>query len=125
MTDLDSKKLFLSGIRAFNEKQFYDAHEYWEELWIDYNLSDALFIQGLIQLAVAYFHITNSNLKGAKSMLNKCLPKLKEYLPYHKGLDIEDLITTTNLGIQCIEKIDDSKDFNWNTLPILNEEKII
>ena len=57
------KKLFLNGIKAFNEKKFYDAHEYLEDLWSQYYLSEALFIQGLIQLSVGYFHITNSNLK--------------------------------------------------------------
>ena len=51
--------LFLKGLKSFNESDFYDAHEYWEELWSDYILSDRKFIQGLIQLAVAYFHITN------------------------------------------------------------------
>ena len=53
--------LFNKGIEAFNNRQFYDAHEYWEELWLDYKLNDAQFIQGLIQLAVSYFHFFNQN----------------------------------------------------------------
>ena len=125
MTNLVSKNLFISGIKAFNEKRFYDAHEYWEEIWNEYNITDALFIQGLIQFAVAYFHITNSNLKGASSMFNKCLPKLKEYLPKQRGLDTEELITATNMGIKCIENIDNPNDFDWRTLPMLNEENIV
>ena len=28
--------LFLKGLKSFNESDFYDAHEYWEELWSDY-----------------------------------------------------------------------------------------
>ena len=36
-------KLFQKGIDAFNDKCFYDAHEYWEELWLDYKLTDAKF----------------------------------------------------------------------------------
>ena len=53
----NEKDLFQKGIDAFNNHQFYDAHEYWEELWLDYKLTDASFIQGLIQLAVSYFHL--------------------------------------------------------------------
>ena len=55
-------QLFNQGIAAFNKRQFYDAHEYWEELWLEYKLDDAKFIQGLIQLAVSYFHFFNKNL---------------------------------------------------------------
>ena len=36
--------LFQKGIQAFNKKKFYDAHEYWEELWLEYKLDDAKFI---------------------------------------------------------------------------------
>ena len=44
--------LFMKGIDSFNRHSFYDAHEFWEDLWSDYRLPDAKFIQALIQLAV-------------------------------------------------------------------------
>ena len=69
--------LFQKGIKAFNKRNFYDAHEYWEELWLDYKLEDSKFIQGLIQLAVSYYHLFNNNLNGAKSMIKKCLGKFE------------------------------------------------
>ena len=81
------QELFQQGIDAFNNQQFYDAHEYWEELWLDYKLTDASFIQGLIQLAVSYFHYFNGNLKGAKSMAKKCLLKFDQF-EYVRGIDI-------------------------------------
>ena len=80
-------ELFQKGIEAFNNKQFYDAHEYWEELWIDYKLKDKKFIQGLIQLSVSYFHYYNGNLNGAKSMLKKCLTKF-ELFETSRGIDV-------------------------------------
>ena len=39
--DINKRDLFLKGIKAFNNCRYYDAHEYWEELWIDYQLKDA------------------------------------------------------------------------------------
>ena len=82
--------LFQKGIKAFNERNFYDAHEYWEELWLDYKLEDSKFIQGLIQLAVSYYHLFNNNLNGAKSMIKKCLGKLENF-DKSWGIDVNDL----------------------------------
>jgi predicted metal-dependent hydrolase len=41
-------ELFNKGIIAFNNRQYYDAHEFWEDLWLNYKLEDAKFVQGLI-----------------------------------------------------------------------------
>ena len=65
----NKRELFLNGVKAFNKKKYYDAHEYWEELWIDYQLDDAKFIQGLIQMSVGYFHITNLNYYWCKEII--------------------------------------------------------
>ena len=83
-------ELFQQGMEAFNNRQFYDAHEYWEELWLDYKLDDAQFIQGLIQLAVSYFHFYNGNLNGARSMIKKCLKKFEPY-KFERGIDVDEL----------------------------------
>ena len=83
-------ELFQKGIDAFNNRKFYEAHEYWEELWLDYKLTDATFIQGLIQLAVSYFHLFNNNLKGARSMIRKCLGKFED-AEMVRGMDIPEL----------------------------------
>jgi len=82
--------LFQQGVEAFNNRYFYDAHEFWEELWLEYKLEDADFIQGLIQLAVSYFHYYNGNLKGARSMAKKSLLKFKTDNS-SRGIDTLDL----------------------------------
>ena len=43
-------KLFLDGLNCFRSSKYYDAHEYWEELWSDYYLKDAKLVQASIQL---------------------------------------------------------------------------
>ena len=45
MDDNKKNELFGSGLKLFNEREFYDAHEYWEELWLEYHLSDKKFVQ--------------------------------------------------------------------------------
>ena len=88
---IKEEELFYKGLNAFNRQEYYDAHEYWEELWLNYKLKDAKCIQGLIQLAVSYFHFYNDNIKGAKSMALKCLAKFENY-KINRGIDINLLV---------------------------------
>ena len=101
--------LFNKGIEAFNNREFYDAHEYWEELWLDYKLNDAQFIQGLIQLAVSYFHLFNQNLKGARSMLKKCLGKIDPFQTA-RGIDVIELKSQICNVQKYFNNIDNTND---------------
>ena len=112
-------ELFKNGLNAFENHQFYDAHEYWEDLWSDYRLVDAKFIQGLIQLSVGYFHISNSNKNGARGLLNKCIPKLIEYRPEYRDIDIDNILVSINKTLEYLEEIEDMKDFDWTLVPVL------
>ena len=53
---------------------------------------DPKFIQGLIQLSVGYFHITNNNMNGALGLLRKCKPKFELYTPICRGLNVDYII---------------------------------
>ena len=115
--------LFHKGIEAFNNRQFYDAHEYWEELWLDYKLNDSQFIQGLIQLAVSYFHLFNQNLKGARSMIKKCLKKLDPFQST-RGIDVIGLKLQICNVQKYFDKIDNTNDINTSyiiTLKAIHE----
>ena len=116
--------LFEKGIDVFNDRKFYDAHEYWEELWLDYKLEDATFIQGLIQLSVSYFHYSNGNLKGARSMALKCLKKIDKYDKTVRGIDVKLLKSQIQTVINYYDKADitnNNKDIYIITLKVLHE----
>ena len=108
------RELFNKGLEAYNERKFYDAHEYWEDLWSDYILPDSKFIQALIQLSVGYFHITNSNRNGAKGLLKKCVPKFEMYLPGKRGINIDEILTQVSASLENLRLIDNISDFNWD-----------
>ena len=101
--------LFNKGIEAFNNRKFYDAHEYWEELWLDCKLNDSDFIQGLIQLAVSYFHLFNQNLKGARSMIKKCMKKIDPFQT-SRGIDVIELKSKLCNVQNYFENIDNTND---------------
>ena len=118
MTDSNIEEtIFLKGINSFNDKSFYDAHESWELLWTEYALQDALFVQGLIQLSVAFFHITNLNLIGSKNLFNKCLPKLKKFPSDHRDLNLSDIIDSAEESLKMVSSIDKVSQFDWELAP--------
>ena len=113
--------LFQAGLKLFNDKNFYDAHEKWEDLWSDYYLKDRLFIQGLIQLSVSFVHLKNNNMNGAKSLLNKCKQKFEGF-DIQRGIDVKKLLISIQKVQDNYDHINSSDDFNWNLVPSLGED---
>jgi predicted metal-dependent hydrolase len=62
---MDYDPRYLAGILFFNERDFFEAHEVWEDLWADSAGPERRFYQGLIQAAVGLHHFCNGNLRGA------------------------------------------------------------
>lgn len=112
--------LFQAGLKLFNDKNFYDAHEKWEDLWSDYYLKDRLFIQGLIQLSVSFVHLKNNNMNGAKSLLNKCKQKFEGF-DIQRGIDVKKLLISIQKVQDNYDHIKSSEDFNWNLVPRLGQ----
>jgi len=56
---------YLAGILFFNERDFFEAHEVWEDLWSESHGNERRFYQGLIQAAVGLYHFSGGNLGGA------------------------------------------------------------
>lgn len=115
----EQERLFMAGLDAFNRGEFYDAHEFWEDLWSDYKLVDALLIQGLIQVAVGCFHLTNANINGAVGLFTKCLPKLEQFTANSRGLPLSALIEFVQAGLVQLGTLEDTRQFDWAALPQL------
>jgi uncharacterized protein len=111
----DCPAALIKGIDEFNKREFFECHETLEEYWQGYKDADREFIQGLIQVSVAYHHLLRGNPVGAIKLIRRALPRLHPYVPHHIGVDTADLIrhvneTLTKLehgesAIECIPKI--------------------
>jgi uncharacterized protein len=84
-------RLFRKGLEAFNSGHFYDAHEHWEEVWLQTPTPDKIFLQGLIQVAAAFHHYSRANHPGCRNLLQAGLLKLEFFPEEHWGLEIEPL----------------------------------
>lgn len=65
------------GIRLFNTKKFFEAHEALEAVWLKAQGEEKCFLHGLIQVAAAFHHFTRGNLTGFQSLLEKGSRKLE------------------------------------------------
>ena len=113
------EQLFFDGLQAYEEKDFFEAHELWEELWSEYYLDDKTFIQGLIQLAVSFVHLGNGNLNGAKSLLNKSADKFSSYSGLHRGINIDKLKQQIVIIKNEYEQLLTVEGFDWTHIPDL------
>ena len=81
-------------------------------------------MQSLIQLSVAYFHITNLNKNGAISLFEKSVKKLEKYLNKKTEIDnIGNVVIAAKVSLDNVIKISDMKLFNWNLAPKLEIKK--
>ena|ERR1700687_409946 len=79
---------FQRGATLFNAREYFDAHEVWEDVWRAAPVEEKKFLQGLIQVAVALHHQSHGNLEGARSLLNRALRNLSHYPDSHAGVNL-------------------------------------
>jgi predicted metal-dependent hydrolase len=99
--------LFERGVEEFNGQSFFEAHDTWEELWMQTTGPHRLFYQGLIQVAVGFYHLSNGNYKGACSQFGKAIAKLEHYLPAYQGIETSRLIGRVREWLQDAERLRD------------------
>lgn len=85
---MESAEQFWRGVEEFNNGMFFECHDTLEDLWHGTRGRDRLFLQGLIQVSVGFYHMMNANYRGARSQLTRGLQKLSGYTPAYYGLDI-------------------------------------
>lgn len=89
----EERLLFRKGIEELNTGYFFECHETLEDLWHGVRGPSRDFFQGLIQLAVAFYHVTRGNHAGARSMLDRALRRLEKYPEVYGGVDLGALRT--------------------------------
>ena len=86
------KKRFEEGIQLFNQGQFFDCHEVLEEVWLEVPGDQKKFLQGLIQVAVAFHHLRHKNPRGARRLLAAGVEKLSGFGREQDSVDVAALL---------------------------------
>jgi predicted metal-dependent hydrolase len=88
---LPASEKYQLGIRHFNAREFYDAHEVWEDVWRESHGMEKRFLQGLIQAAVALHHHSTGNVVGACSLVERARRNLEACPAEFGGIRVGDL----------------------------------
>jgi predicted metal-dependent hydrolase len=84
-------ELYERGITLFNRAAFFEAHEVLEDVWRSAVPAEKKFLQGLIQVAVAFHHHSRGNLAGAQSLLLRASKNLGGYPDRYSGIELSSL----------------------------------
>jgi predicted metal-dependent hydrolase len=79
-------RLYHHGIELFNQAEFYDAHEVLEDVWRASADPEKLFLQALIQTAVALHHHSTGNVIGCQSLMARALRNFTDIRTVSVGL---------------------------------------
>jgi uncharacterized protein len=79
---------YLEGIKHFNGRRYFDAHEVWEEIWLHASDETKLFYQMLIQAAVGLHHYERGNMRGASGMYQNVVAKLQRLPEIYMSIDL-------------------------------------
>jgi uncharacterized protein len=90
------------GIALFNECDFFAAHDFFEDIWMEAEQNEKEFFQGLVQISVGCYHLICGNLKGAKSQLSKGKTKLTKFEPDFYEVNLSSLNNKVELLINNI-----------------------
>jgi predicted metal-dependent hydrolase len=107
------------GIELFNRREFYEAHEAWEEGWID-ELSDSrVLLQGLIQVAAGFYKLQCASPIGTVKLLELGLAKLRPFVGNSLGVDLEALLGQVERWLARAKQLvaENRADFDPSQLP--------
>ena len=85
---MNSREVLARGAALFNQGLYWEAHEAWEELWLELEDEPKLFVQGLIQVAAGYHKATvQMQPRGCVKLLTTALEKLDPAPPDFMGVE--------------------------------------
>jgi predicted metal-dependent hydrolase len=76
------------GMAEFNAGFFFECHDTLEDVWMGIRGPSRDFFQGLIQVAVGFYHLSNGNRGGALTLLRRGGKRLQRYGPAYCGLEL-------------------------------------
>jgi len=116
----------IKGIIFFNQKKFFDAHEELEIAWRDEPGQIRDLYRGILQVGVAYYHITRRNFSGAKKLIIRSEKWLEPFPDKVLGINIKKLKSDSkNILVKLENGYFDSLSFNDNDFFAEIEFKLI
>lgn len=97
----EEKRLYLEGIRLFNEADYFAAHDTWEDVW--HGVQDRRreqFYRAVIKGAVSLVLLQSGRAVGARQVFVDCVEQFEGLPDIFMGLDIKEHIERLRHAIQ-------------------------
>ncbi|MEM1253792.1 MAG: DUF309 domain-containing protein [Cyanobacteria bacterium P01_H01_bin.21] len=95
---------FWLGVEQFNRGDYYACHDTLEAIWLEAAPSERAFYQGILQIAVGLYHLTNLNWQGAAILLGEGSNRLLIYEENHSGINVTDLINQASDWLNALQE---------------------
>ena len=110
----ERRPILLRGIEQYNQGYFFEAHETWEELWLQCPLPTRNFLQGIIQLAAAFVHLMRREYPGTIRLLDQALEKLEGFPAEFMGIDAARLVSEARRARDGLASLGPERFREWD-----------
>ncbi len=90
-----SDDAYRRGLALLGRGEWFAAHEELEDAWREAEPAEREFLQGLVHVAVAWYHAdVTGRRRACESQLDKAARRLAPYAPAHRGVDVAALLAS-------------------------------
>ena len=109
------------GLDLFNRREFYEAHEIWEDAWMESQMDERHLLQGLIQVAAGFYKLQSGMPTGTVKLFEKAVAHLTVLPADFHGLDLAGLLASVATWSSIAKKMVEEwrTDFDAEQLPRL------
>jgi len=95
----------MDGIALFNRGEFFEAHEALEDIWRDEKSEIRDLYRGILQIAVAYHHITRGNYAGAIKVYGRSQKWLVKFPDECQGVNVKQLLSDAKNVMDALQTL--------------------
>jgi len=111
---------YIAGIDLYNAGEFHAAHDVWEERWMgEVGPREKLFLQAMIQSAVAFHHLEIGRPGAARQMYTRAKEKFASLgTNVFMSLDLDDYQSQLDLALSWLLTVADPRELEQPDFPV-------
>ena len=111
---------YIAGIDLYNAGEFHAAHDAWEERWMgEVGQQEKLFLQAMIQSAVAFHHLDIGRPGAARQMYLRAKEKFAKLgRPTFMSLDLTEYQSQLDLALDWLLEVADPREIPIPTVKL-------
>ncbi|MFQ5907728.1 MAG: DUF309 domain-containing protein [Thermoplasmata archaeon] len=98
------------GVTLYNAGRFFEAHEVLEDVWLEEEGDDKIFLQGIIKIAAAFHHYGKGTYRGMRNLLQAGSQMLEPFRPAYRGVELADFLSQIETWIPRAMQLVEGED---------------